>query len=75
MSTEIPQTNKEYELKPGDRIYRPRRIRYIRLKRVLGIPGLFSAGYGDVGWSIYYALGIVAIVALGATPIGGLGTR
>jgi APA family basic amino acid/polyamine antiporter len=36
---------------------------------VLGIPGLFSAGYGDVGSSIYYALGIVAIVALGATPI------
>jgi APA family basic amino acid/polyamine antiporter len=30
---------------------------------------LFSAGYGDVGSSIYYALGIVAIVALGATPI------
>ncbi|MDP2720129.1 MAG: APC family permease [Dehalococcoidia bacterium] len=33
------------------------------------MPGLFSAGYGDVGSSIYYALGIVAIVALGATPI------
>lgn len=36
---------------------------------MLGIPALFSAGYGDVGSSIYYALGIVAIVALGATPI------
>lgn len=33
------------------------------------MPALFSAGYGDVGSSIYYALGIVAIVALGATPI------
>jgi APA family basic amino acid/polyamine antiporter len=33
------------------------------------VPGLFSAGYGDVGSSIYYALGIVALVALGATPI------
>lgn len=36
---------------------------------MLGVPGLFSAGYGDVGSSIYYALGIVVIVALGATPI------
>jgi len=35
----------------------------------LGVPALFSAGYGDVGSSIYYALGIVALVALGATPI------
>ena len=33
------------------------------------MPGLFSAGYGNVGSSIYYALGIVALVALGATPI------
>ncbi len=33
------------------------------------MPALFSAGYGDVGSSIYYALGIVALVALGATPI------
>ena len=36
---------------------------------MLGIPDLFSAGYGNVGSSIYYALGIVALVALGATPI------
>lgn len=55
--------------KPGDRIFRPRRIKRFHLKRVLGIPGLFSAGYGDVGSSIYYALGIVALTALGATPI------
>lgn len=58
-----------WQPKPGDRVFRPRRIKAFRLKRVLGIPGLFSAGYGDVGSSIYYALGIVAIVALGATPI------
>jgi APA family basic amino acid/polyamine antiporter len=58
-----------YQPKPGDRIFRPRRIKTFRLRRVLGIPGLFSAGYGDVGSSIYYALGIVAIVALGATPV------
>jgi len=35
----------------------------------LGIPALFSAGYGNVGSSIYYALGIVAVIAMGATPI------
>ena len=55
--------------KPSDKVFRPRRIKALRLKRVLGVPGLFSAGYGDVGASIYYGLGIVAIVALGATPI------
>ncbi len=58
-----------YRPKPGDKIFRPRRIRRFRLRRVLGIPALFSAGYGDVGSSIYYALGIVALIALGATPI------
>jgi APA family basic amino acid/polyamine antiporter len=55
--------------KPGDRVFRPKRIKRFHLKRVLGIPGLFSAGYGDVGSSIYYALGIVALTAMGATPI------
>ncbi|MBI2850396.1 MAG: APC family permease [Chloroflexi bacterium] len=55
--------------KPGDRFFRPRRVKRFRLKRVLGVAALFSAGYGDVGSSIYYALGIVALVALGATPI------
>ena len=58
-----------YRPKPGDRIFRPRRIKRDRLRRVLGIPALFSAGYGNVGSSIYYALGIVAVVTLGATPI------
>jgi APA family basic amino acid/polyamine antiporter len=58
-----------YQPKPGDKVFRPRRIRHYRLRRILGIPALFSAGYGDVGSSIYYALGIVALVALGATPI------
>jgi APA family basic amino acid/polyamine antiporter len=58
-----------YRPKPGDRIFRPRRIKRDRLRRVLGIPALFSAGYGNVGSSIYYALGIVAVIALGATPV------
>jgi APA family basic amino acid/polyamine antiporter len=55
--------------KLGDRIFRPRRIKLFRLRRVLGIPAVFSAGYGNVGSSIYYALGIVALVAMGATPV------
>jgi len=39
------------------------------LQRVLGVPGLFSAAYGNVGSSIYYALGVAALFALGLTPI------
>lgn len=58
-----------WQPKPGDEIFRPRRIKRYRLRRVLGVPALFSIGYGDVGSSIYYALGVVALVALGATPI------
>lgn len=58
-----------WQPKLGDRIFRPRRIKRFRLRRVLGIPAVFSAGYGNVGSSIYYALGIVALVALGATPV------
>ena len=36
---------------------------------MLGVPGLFSAAYGNVGSSIYYALGVAALFALGLTPI------
>ena len=39
------------------------------LQRVLGVPALFSTAYGNVGSSIYYALGVVAASAMGATPI------
>ncbi len=39
------------------------------LKKVLGVPALFSTAYGNVGSSIYYALGLVALYALGATPL------
>ena len=59
----------QWRRRPGDRVIRRRRIRRYRLRRVLGVPALFSAGYGNVGSSIYYALGLVALVALGATPI------
>ena len=40
-----------------------------RLRRALGVAGVYAIGYGNVGSSIYYALGIVAAYALGATPI------
>jgi APA family basic amino acid/polyamine antiporter len=39
------------------------------LQRVLGTNALASTAYGNVGSSIYYALGLVASYALGLTPI------
>ncbi len=39
------------------------------LERVLGSGALFSTAYGNVGSSIYYALGLVAVFALGMTPV------
>jgi APA family basic amino acid/polyamine antiporter len=36
---------------------------------VLGAPALFATAYGNVGSSIYYALGVVAVAALGLTPV------
>ena len=36
---------------------------------MLGVNALFSTAYGNVGSSIYYALGLVASYALGLTPI------
>ena len=39
------------------------------LERVLGTNALFSTAYGNVGSSIYYALGLVASYALGLTPV------
>jgi APA family basic amino acid/polyamine antiporter len=39
------------------------------LQRVHGTGALFSAAYGNVGSSIYYALGVVAAFALGLTPV------
>ena len=46
-----------------------RRRREQRLERVLGTPALFSTAYGNVGSSIYYALGVTAAFALGLTPL------
>jgi len=47
----------------------PRRRRGQSLERVLGTPALFATAYGNVGSSIYYALGVTAVFALGLTPV------
>jgi APA family basic amino acid/polyamine antiporter len=39
------------------------------LRRVHGTGALFAAAYGNVGSSIYYALGVTAAFALGLTPL------
>jgi basic amino acid/polyamine antiporter, APA family len=39
------------------------------LERVLGVNALSSTAYGNVGSSMYYALGLVASFALGLTPL------
>jgi basic amino acid/polyamine antiporter, APA family len=39
------------------------------LRRSVGVPGMFATAYGNVGSSIYYALGLVAAHALGLTPL------
>ena len=46
-----------------------RHPREAALRRVHGTGALFSAAYGNVGSSIYYALGVVALYALGLTPV------
>jgi len=40
-----------------------------RLQRVLDAPDLASVAYGEVASSLYFALGIVALHALGFTPV------
>ena len=39
------------------------------LSRIYGAGALFAAAYGNVGSSIYYALGVTAAFALGLTPV------
>src|SRR5205807_6845236 len=45
------------------------RIETHGLRRTVGVGGLFATAYGNVGSSIYYALGLVAAHALGLTPL------
>src|SRR5215210_5457183 len=47
----------------------PRRRRGQSLERVLGTPALFATAYGNVGSSIYHALGVTAVFALGLAPV------
>src|SRR5919199_5773292 len=44
----------------------PRRIK--ALDRVLGPSSLASVAYGEIASSLYFALGVVALYALGFTP-------
>jgi APA family basic amino acid/polyamine antiporter len=41
----------------------------VGFERVLDAPRLFAVAYGEIGSSIYFALGIVAAQALGLTPV------
>src|SRR3954454_3472766 len=40
-----------------------------RLQRALDAPALASVAYGEIASSIYFALGIIALHALGLTPV------
>jgi APA family basic amino acid/polyamine antiporter len=53
--------------RPGD--VRVVMTRGAKLPRTLGTGALFAACYGNVGSSIYYALGVTAAIALGLTPL------
>jgi len=60
-------TNQRRGRLPGD-------VRFVlarspKLPRTLGTGALFAACYGNVGSSIYYALGVTAAIALGLTPL------
>ena len=52
-------------------VYAPRDGTPLRARTApsVGVPGLFATAYGNVGSSIYYALGLVAAHALGLTPL------
>ena len=39
------------------------------LGRFLGAPALYAMAYGEIGSSLYYALGITAVYALQLTPV------
>jgi APA family basic amino acid/polyamine antiporter len=65
----VEQDNVRSGAHPGDKRYVRRIYRPLRLRRTLGVPALFAPGYGNVGSSIYYALGVTATFALGATPL------
>ena len=53
----------------GERMEKITQIDKGSMKRILRVGDLFAVGYGDLGSSIYYALGITALFSLGAAPI------
>ena len=61
---QIPHPRRQYSAPVPSR-----RRRQVELERVLGTPALFATAYGNVGSSIYYALGLTAVYALGLTPL------
>jgi basic amino acid/polyamine antiporter, APA family len=66
----VTSAEHEQSVSATPRVAPPRgRRREQRLERVLGTPALFATAYGNVGSSIYYALGVTAVFALGLTPL------
>jgi basic amino acid/polyamine antiporter, APA family len=55
----------EHGQEPEEREPQPKPL----IQRGLGVPGLFVAVYSSVGFSIYFALGVVADRGLGLTPV------
>jgi APA family basic amino acid/polyamine antiporter len=62
-----PDSVARHGKRPGDLRVVVRRA--TKLPRTLGASSLFAACYGNVGSSIYYALGVTAAFALGLTPL------
>jgi basic amino acid/polyamine antiporter, APA family len=63
-------TPKGPERQDGNHPPQPRQPRGERvMMRGLGVPTLFAAAYSAVGFSIYFALGVVADKGLGLTPL------
>jgi basic amino acid/polyamine antiporter, APA family len=56
---------REQAAEPEGRAPQPKPL----IERGLGVPGLFVAVYSAVGFSIYFALGVVADRGLGLTPL------
>ncbi|HEX8958187.1 MAG TPA: universal stress protein [Solirubrobacterales bacterium] len=63
------QPSSEQPVQSSERPAPPRSRLEPLLQRGLGVPGLFIAVYSAVGFSIYFALGVVADRGLGLTPL------
>jgi len=66
MPNDIPSRSIDFSEPPSSRVTVVDRG---TLHRVLNTPQLYAIGYGDVGSSIYYALGVTTLYALGAVPL------